>query len=376
MPQLNGTSVGPCGTTADAAPGGSSDPTRGGPLDGSATAGQPATQLNPPAAPAEPASPTSARRSHRNRVDVALTALGPRRDIGGTSVTVPPTASPTGPALPPAANSVGTDPTEGQTPASQRFPKPDGASPPYATSPAAASPTPTQPVVMAPTTSRTPAQPPVAGAPAATSPVTIPTVAAAPASTPSLSDHAPPKSTGNVMPRLPKLQTLWTGPAGKHRIVSRRTPAASSLPRPPRYPRRAMPAGMPTTATAARHSFTFAADDSFTSAAFNTGEATEDAGPGRPKRSSLRLSVAPPRAASSESATPRVSSPAWPVQTRLPIGEAATAGSGGIGSVAPVVAAALEALALALATIVLARLAQDLASWRSKLLTSRLEHPG
>jgi hypothetical protein len=75
---------------------------------------------------------------------------------------------------------------------------------------------------------------------------------------------------------------------------------------------------------------------------------------------------------------PQALSSAPTVQTRLPVGGAAAAGGGGVASVAPSVLVAFEALALALAlaTILLARFSLDLATWRSTMLGSRLEHPG
>ena len=62
-----------------------------------------------------------------------------------------------------------------------------------------------------------------------------------------------------------------------------------------------------------------------------------------------------------------------PAQTRLPIGGASA--GGGIGSPAPPVLAAFAVLALAFLTAVLGRFSLDMASWRSTLLASRLEHP-
>jgi hypothetical protein len=73
---------------------------------------------------------------------------------------------------------------------------------------------------------------------------------------------------------------------------------------------------------------------------------------------------------------PEVLSPALPDQTRLPVGGGAAAGGGGVGSVAPSVAAELKVLALALATILLAQLSLERATWSSILLASRLERPG
>jgi hypothetical protein len=71
----------------------------------------------------------------------------------------------------------------------------------------------------------------------------------------------------------------------------------------------------------------------------------------------------------------QVASSAPLAQTRLPVGGATAGSGGGIGSVAPLVVATFEALALALGTILLARLSLDRATWRSALLASRLEHP-
>ena len=82
----------------------------------------------------------------------------------------------------------------------------------------------------------------------------------------------------------------------------------------------------------------------------------------------MRAAMAPP--------IPQALSPAPTVQTRLPVGGAAAASGGGVGSVASSVVAEFEALALALATILLARFSLDHAMWPSALLASRLEHPG
>jgi hypothetical protein len=57
----------------------------------------------------------------------------------------------------------------------------------------------------------------------------------------------------------------------------------------------------------------------------------------------------------------------------LPVGGASA--GGGIGSPAPPVMAAFAVLALAFLTVVLGRSSQDVVSWRSTLLASRLEHP-
>ncbi|MFZ0379222.1 MAG: hypothetical protein WAL38_15445, partial [Solirubrobacteraceae bacterium] len=102
-----------------------------------------------------------------------------------------------------------------------------------------------------------------------------------------------------------------------------------------------------------------------------SGSASVTAAPRRPEEP---RSVARPHAAMAP-AMPQVLSPAPTVQTRLPVGGAAAA-SGGGGSVAPSVVADLQALALALATIFLARFSLDHAAWRSILLASRLERPG
>ena len=105
------------------------------------------------------------------------------------------------------------------------------------------------------------------------------------------------------------------------------------------------------------------------------GLASAAAAPRRPEASPKPPSVPRPRA-TTPPAIAHVLSPAPTVQTRLPVGGAAAATGGGVGSVASSVVAEFEALALALATILLVRLSLDRAMWRSTLLGSRLEHPG
>ena len=105
------------------------------------------------------------------------------------------------------------------------------------------------------------------------------------------------------------------------------------------------------------------------------GSASVTAAPRHPEGSPKPPSVARPRAAMAPP-IPQALSPAPTVQTRLPVGGAAAASGGGVGSVAPSVVADLEALALALATILLARFSLAHATWRSTLLASRLERPG
>jgi hypothetical protein len=95
---------------------------------------------------------------------------------------------------------------------------------------------------------------------------------------------------------------------------------------------------------------------------------------------SLQAQSGPPSVAPLRAAVPRpisqALSPARTVQTRLPVGGAAAATGGGEGSVASSVLAEFQALALALATVLLVRFSLDRAMWRSTLLASRLEHPG
>jgi len=95
----------------------------------------------------------------------------------------------------------------------------------------------------------------------------------------------------------------------------------------------------------------------------------------RHPKQSPKPSVAPPGAATPPP-IPEAISPSPTVQTRVPDGGASAASGGGVGSVAASVVADLEALALALATMLLVRFSLDRATWRSTLLASRLEHPG
>ena len=104
------------------------------------------------------------------------------------------------------------------------------------------------------------------------------------------------------------------------------------------------------------------------------GPASAAAAPRRPQALPKPPPVARMRAATPP--IPQLLRSAPPVQTRLPLGGAAAASGGGVGSVAPSVVAEFEALAIALATVLLARFSLDRAAWRSALLASRLEHPG
>jgi hypothetical protein len=104
------------------------------------------------------------------------------------------------------------------------------------------------------------------------------------------------------------------------------------------------------------------------------GPASAAATPRRPQELPKPPSVARPRAATPP--IPQVLRLAPPVQTRPPVGGAAGASGGGVGSIAPSVVADFEPLAIALATILLARFSLDRAARRSALLASRLERPG
>ena len=103
------------------------------------------------------------------------------------------------------------------------------------------------------------------------------------------------------------------------------------------------------------------------------GAESTAAHPPRSDKSPKSAPVVRTRAATS---IPHVLPSVPPVQTRPPLGGAAAASGGAVGSVAPSVVAQFDALALVLATILLVRLSLDRPAWRSALLVSRLEHPG
>ncbi len=367
--------------TSAATNGGLLSPTSGPPESGSAIRGQQLGQVTPTTAPAKATPPTPARRS--SRVDVGGTPLIGGRDSAGapTSATVPSarttTTAPTdpSPADSTAGNPLATQLSARQDPASRPQATPPAvAAPPSATGaatqPSVTRPPATQPVAAAPQTSVPPATQPVATPPSATSPVATEPVATEPVATQSLQAQSAPLSAGNRTRRLHQRQTLVTEwlRAEKDQAKGPLTPPDSPLSPAPSHPSwelAKVPLG-----PAIGSSRVLASD-----AQRESGLASVAAAPRRPERAQNPPSVAPPRAAT-QPPIPQALSSAPTVQTRLPVGGAAAATGGGVGSVAPSVVADFEALALALATILLVRFSLARATWRSTLLASRLEHPG
>ena len=345
-------------TTTDA---GLLSPSSGPRASGSATPRQQLAQVTTPAAPAKLGSPTSAGR--RTRVDIGVTPLvGGNNSAGAsTSAAVPSPTTPTGaPTDPSLADSAGGTPL-----ATQLSARPAPASQPAATKPAA-----TQPVAAAPPTSVSNATQPVATPPSATNPVATDPVATEPVATPALKAQSNQLSPGTrtwTPHRLQTLVTQWLR-AEKDQVTRLLKRADSPVSPSPSHPTWALAKG---TLGPAAGSPRVLADN----AEPESGSASMAAAPRRPEQSPKPPSVSPPRAASSPPIRQALS-PAPPIQTRLPVGGAAAATGGGVGSVAPSVVAEFEALALALATIFLVRFSLDRATWRSTLLASRLEHPG
>ena len=216
------------------------------------------------------------------------------------------------------------------------------------------------PVATAPTTVEPPHTQPVATGAVATGPVATGAVATEPVATPPISVQTAPVPGRQVMPRLHRLQTLVTRwlRTGKHGA-----PAFAPL-----HPPVARPSLLAVAAGWRQDA------PSFTDAVI--GKAARAPAARHLERSSPPA-VPGSRRITAGGSTAEVAADAPPAQRLLPIGgPTATGASGGLGSAAPPVAAVFAALALSLATILLAPLSLDLASWRSTLLTSRLEHPG
>ena len=348
-------------TTTTTTNGGSLSPASGPRASGSATPGQQLVQVTTPAAPAKPGSPTLPRQS--TRVDIGITPLVGAGNSTGASTGAgvrSPTTTTTAPTDPSPADSAAGNPQ-----ATQLAARPAPASRPAATKPPA-----TQPVAPAPPTNVPNSTQPVATPPTATNPVATEPVATEPVATQSLKARSAPLSPGNRARTLHQLQTLVTQRLRTEEDqIARPVTAPDSPPSsPPSQPSPGLAKGQLGPATGSPQILAGDTD-------LESGSTSVAAAPRRPEQSPKPPSVARSRAAAPPP-TPQALSPAPPVQTRLPVGGAAAATGGGIGSVAPSVVAEFEALALALATILLARFSLDRAMWRSTLLASRLEHPG
>ena len=332
-------------------------PASGSRASGSATPGQQLVQVTTPAAPAKPGSPTLPRQS--TRVDIAITPF-----VGGGNSTGAAVRSPT------TTTTAPTDPSPADSAAGNPRARQLAARPAPASRPAVRKPPARQPVAPAPPTRVPNATPPVATAPTATNPVATESVATEPVATQSLKARSAPLSPGNRARTLHQFQTLVT-----QRLRTEEDQVARPVTAPDSPP--SSPPSPPSPGLAQGHlgpapgSPQILAGDTD----LERGSASVAAAPRRPEQSPKPPSVARSRAAVAPP-TPQALSPAPPVQTRLPVGGAAAATGGGIGSVAPSVVADFEPLALALATILLARFSLDRAMWRSTLLASRLEHPG
>ena len=270
----------------------------------------------------------------------------------------------------PARQAPATKPATTESQATPSTTTPAAAAPPSATKLSGPRPPATQPVAAASATSVPPATQPVATPPTATNPVATGPVATEPVATRSLKAQSAPLSPGDRTRRLHQLQTLVTQwlRAEKDQAAPPVTPPDSPLSPAPPHPSLGLAKGPLGPAIGSPRVLAGDAD-------LERGSASVTAAPRHPEGSPKPPSVARTRAAMAPP-IPQALSPAPTVQTRLPVGGAAAASGGGVGSVAPSVVADLEALALALATILLARFSLAHATWRSTLLASRLERPG
>jgi hypothetical protein len=353
--------------------GGFLSPTGGPPEGGSATRGG---QVIATEAPAKTAPPTPAGRS--NRVDVVVTPLiggrgSARAPIRGTAPSA--TTTNTAPPDPSLADSAGRTPVATQV-SRRRAPSPQPQATPLTATPALAT-TPLAPRAAAtevPIT-RPPATPPVAPPPSATSPVATDSVATDPVATdpvapPPLSAQSAPPSPGKPGRKLIQPQTSMTRwlRVKKDEAARLVTPTHAQPSTAPSHPLSGLAAGK--LGSAFGSPGVLAGD-----ANSQRGSANAAAAPRRPEESPKRARVARAHAATS-SPIPQVLPSVPPLQTRLPLGGAAAASGGAVGSVAPSVVAEVDALALMVAAILLVRFSLDRAAWRSALLVSRLEHPG
>ncbi len=213
-----------------------------------------------------------------------------------------------------------------------------------------------------------PATPPVATPPSATSPVATGSVATGPVATQPLKAPSAPVSRGDRGRGSIQLRTSvarWLR-AEQDEPVRLVTPTEAQPSPVPSHRPRGLATGRLGPAIGSLGVLAGDAD-------LERGAASTDAHPPRSEKSRKPAPVARTRAATP---IPHVLPSVPPVQTRPPLGGAAAASGGAVGSVAPSVVAQFDALALVLATILLVRLCLDRPAWRSALLVSRLEHPG
>lgn len=370
------------GASASAAPVGASfGPERGarGPVDGTQTAvdSNRASRGTAPLqklvlvttpAPAEPGLATPAERSARAGIGDASPIGSEDSAEAPTSATAPPattpTTVPTHPVLPDSTTTrrVVTRLSARQAPATQPAPAESSTNPESATTtPASAA----QPPAARPAASQLVSTPSPATGPVATEPV-----ATEPVATQSVRARSAPASAGNRTRRLHQFHLLVT-----QWLRARRNPAAlaiTALDAPlspsPNHPAPGLARGPLAPATGSPPVVVGDAGP-------ESRSAHEAVAPPRPAESPRPRSVARPGVDTPPPNRHATSSPP-PVRTRLPVGGTAAATGGGIASAAPSVVAEFQALALALATLLLARFSLDRATWRSRSFVSRLEHPG
>jgi hypothetical protein len=338
---------------------------------GSATPGQRLGEVTPKTPPAKAAPPTPA--GHSNRVEVGITPPIGRRDSAGAPTTgTAPSARTTRTAQPDPsrADSAGRTPVATQV-SGRQAPSPQPQATPLTATPAlATTPLATRAAATEAPITRPPATPPVATPPSATSPVATDSVATESVATQPLNAQSAPPSPGNpgrklIQPQTSMTRWLRVKKDGAARLV---TPTHAQPSTAPSHPLSGLAAGK--LGSAVGSPGVLAGD-----AHSQRGSANAAAAPQRPEESAKRARVARAHAVTSPP-IPQVLPSVPPLQTRVPVGGAAAASGGAVGSVATSVVAEFDALALMLAAILLVRFSLDRAAWRSALLVSRLEHPG
>jgi len=257
-----------------------------------------------------------------------------------------------------------------QAPSPQPQATPLTATPALATTPLATRAAATEAPITRPPATPPVATPPSATSPVATSPVATDSVATESVATQPLNAQSAPPSPGNpgrklIQPQTSMTRWLRVKKDGAARLV---TPTHAQPSTAPSHPLSGLAAGK--LGSAVGSPGVLAGD-----AHSQRGSANAAAAPQRPEESAKRARVARAHAVTSPP-IPQVLPSVPPLQTRVPVGGAAAASGGAVGSVATSVVAEFDALALMLAAILLVRFSLDRAAWRSALLVSRLEHPG
>lgn len=317
--------------------------TSGPPESGTPVLGHPLRQVAATTAPAKTVPPAAAGRATRGRVGVAPLISG-QRSVGaptsGTDASATTTKTPPDPSL---ADSAGGSPVATQVSGSQ----------PASRQPKAPPSTATQPVATPPT---------------ATTPVATRSVATQPVATQSLGTSS---ALVSGVDRGPRLLQLHASAARWLRLEKdKRGPLATPADAPSRAPiNSSLGQAARNLGSAVGSSKVSARDADLDLGSANAAADSRQSGSVTPARiARTRAAASPP--------IPQVPASVPPVPARLPLGGAAAASGGAVGAVAPPAVAEVDALALVLAAVLLARFSLDRVAWRSALLVSRLDRPG